>query len=144
MILDGKLLFDSASAITSTSASANVIDLGVNEDIGIGDTPSLQLLVQIIAGLVTANAATLNVQYQASVDNATWVTIAETGVLAVAALGAGAKIMKMSVPNNGLTRYLRLNYVVGTGVFTGGTITAGIILGREDMPYYPANYNANN
>lgn len=144
MILDGKLLFDSQSAITATAVSANVIDLGVNEDIGIGDTPSLQLLVQIITGLVTANAGTLNVQYQASTDNVTFTTIAETGPLAAAALGAGQKIMKMALPNNGLTRYLRLNYLVGTGAFTAGTITAGIILGRDDMIYYPANYNANN
>lgn len=144
MLLDGNLLFDTQSAITSSRASTNVLDLGANRDIGIGDDPALKLLVTFPTGLTTTNSATLQVQVQASTDSATWVTLAQTDVLPAASLGTGMKVAKMDVPNNGLTRYLRLNYVVGTGVFSAGTVTAAIVLSRDDSPQYPANYNAAN
>jgi len=142
MLLDGNLLFDTQSAVTNSRASTNVLDLGANRDMGIGDDPSLKLLVLCPTGFTTTNAATLQVQVQASTDSATWVTLAQTDVLPVAQLAAGSKIAKMDLPNNGLTRYLRLNYVVGTGVFSAGTVTSAIVLSRDDNPQYPANYNA--
>ncbi|NIF51410.1 Bbp16 family capsid cement protein [Burkholderia sp. Ax-1724] len=144
MLLDANLLFDTQSAITSSRASTNVLDLGANRDMGIGDDPSLKLLVLCPTGFTTTNAATLQVQFQASTDSATWSTIAQTDVLPAAQLGAGAKIARMDAPNNGLTRYLRLNYLVGTGVFSAGAVTAAIVLSRDDSPQYQANYNAAN
>ena len=36
-----------------------------------------------------------------------------------------------------IPRYLRFNYVVANA-FTAGAVTAGIILGRDDLPAYPA------
>jgi hypothetical protein len=144
MLLDGNLLFDTQSAITSSRASTNVIDLGANRDMGIGDDPSLKLLVTLPTGFATTNSATLTVQIQASADNAAWTTLAQTDALPVASLGQNSKIARMDLPNNGLTRYLRLNYVVGAGVFSAGAVTAGIVLSRDDSPQYQANYNAAN
>lgn len=144
MLLDGSLLFDTQSAITNSRPSSLVIDLGAEEDIGIGDDPALKLLVLCQQGFTTANSATLQVQVQASTDSNTWQTLAQTDVLAVTALAQGNRIAKMDMPNNGLTRYLRLNYVVGTGVFSAGAVTAALVLSRDDNPQYPANYNAAN
>ncbi|TDY26298.1 hypothetical protein B0G81_6808 [Paraburkholderia sp. BL6665CI2N2] len=144
MLLDGNLLFDTQSAVTNSRASTNVLDLGAARDMGVGDDPSLKLLVLCPTAFTTTNAATLRVQFQASTDSVTWNTIAQSDDLPVASLGAGAKIAKMDVPNNGLTRYLRLNYLVSTGVFSAGAVTAAIVLSRDDSPQYQANYNAAN
>lgn len=144
MLLDGNLLFDTQSAITSSRASTNVLDMGANRDMGIGDNPALKLLVLCPTAFTTTNSATLQVQVQASTDSATWATLAQTDALPVASLAQGSKIAKMDLPNNGLTRYLRLNYVVGTGAFSAGAVTAALVLSRDDSPQYPANYNAAN
>ncbi|MBD1412800.1 hypothetical protein NUJ30_08730 [Burkholderia contaminans] len=144
MLLDGNLLFDTQSAITSSRASTNVLDMGANRDIGVGDTPALKLLVIPTTGFATTNAATLRVQYQASTDSVTWTTYAQSDDLPAASLVAGKKIAAMDVPRVDLNRYHRLNYVVGTGVFSAGAVTAAIVLSRDDVPQYPANYNAVN
>ncbi len=74
-----------------------------------------------------ADAATVNVNLQTSADNSTWVTLASSGDLALSALTAGKRIVSQKVPQ-GVLRYLRLNYTVGTGPLTAGAFTSGINL----------------
>ncbi len=136
MILDGLLLLDTASAITATAASANVIDLLNARDIGAGEPIALMCLVG--TAFTTTNSATLNIQYQSSTDNSTYTTIIETGALAAAVLTANSKQFQTYIPRDPIThRYIRLNYVVGTGVFSAGTVTSGLVPMRDDNPSYP-------
>lgn len=113
-------------------------------DVGIGGIRA-QFEVLVTTAFATAAGGTLNVQYQAAIDTGaagnyqpgTWVTLGETGVIAVANLGLGAKLARYdfapALPEGLNPRYLRLNFVIGTGVFTAGQILAPVTLVRDDV-----------
>lgn len=139
MILDKLLMFSEAQAVTAGGASTDVIDLapidGTRRDIGVGRP--LEFWANVNTTATAAGAATLNVQLQTSPDNSTWTTIYDSGTLALAALTAGKRLFSAKVPA-GVQRYLRVNYVVGTGPLTAGAFTSGINLDVDNnTPYYP-------
>lgn len=165
MILDKNLEFDpSGTAITSTAVSTNVFDLHGSglvpapsssvkpgRDIGGGSAsgPTPMLLVLVNTTFTASGAATLNVQFQAAPDNGSggvgsYATYAESGTIALASLVAGNTILNIDVPRilpapntpALLPRWLRLNYVVATGPFTGGALQAYIVLTRDDQVSY--------
>ncbi|MFQ6256115.1 Bbp16 family capsid cement protein [Yersinia enterocolitica] len=137
MILDKLLMFSEAQAVTATAASTDVIDLGpikgTKRDIGVGEPIEFWAMVNTTA--TAAGAATLNVQLQTSTDNATWVTLFDSGSLALASLVAGKRILSTKVPQ-GVLKYLRVNYVVGTGPLTAGAFTAGMNLDVDANTHY--------
>lgn len=138
MILDKLLMFSEAQAVTVTAASTDVIDLGpidgTRRDIGVGQP--LEFFAQVNTSAAAAGAATVNIQLQTSADNAAWTTLASSGDLALAALTAGKRVVSMKVPA-GVLKYLRVNYVVGTGPLTAGAFTAGINLDVDNNTPYP-------
>lgn len=132
MILDANLLFDTALALTATAVSTNQIDLLNARDMGVGDDPALDVVVNINSAMLSAGATTLTVQFQGSTDNVTYTTYAQSDAIPKASLTAGAKISfdvpRMPPHAAGRPRYLRLNYVVATGPFTGGNLTSFIVV----------------
>jgi hypothetical protein len=138
MILDKLLMFSEAQAVTASAASNDVIDLGpidgTRRDIGVGEP--LELFVNVNTTATAAGAATVNIQLQTSPDNSTWTTLTSTGDLALSALTSGKRVMSQKVPQ-GVLRYLRVNYVVGTGPLTAGAFTAGINLDVDNNSPYP-------
>lgn len=150
MILDGALLFDSVSAITAasgTQASANVLDLLNARDMGIGDNPSLKLLVQV--GTAFAGGTSLAAKLQGSTDNVTYtdMPVATPTALTLGALTAGARILDVDLPRpssgQSMPRYLRMLYTT-VGTHSAGTVTSGIVLDRQDQVSYPAGINISN
>jgi hypothetical protein len=128
------------------------------EDIGIGDGVAIPKIAAFVTTAFAPGTATLQIQAQYAPDTGanepagtpgTWVTAAETpatGILGSAML-AGTKVAAfdwppVQVPGIPLPRYLRLNYVVGTGPFTGGNLFAGLVLQRADniVGLYPNNF----
>lgn len=138
MILDKLLMFSEAQAVTASAASTDVIDLGpidgTRRDIGVGYP--LELFVNVNTTAAAAGAATVNIQLQTSPDNSTWTTLTSSGDLALSALTSGKRVMSQKVPQ-GVQRYLRINYVVGTGPLTAGAFTAGINLDVDNNSPYP-------
>jgi hypothetical protein len=150
MTIDANLLFDpSGTAITASQASTNTLDLGQARDLGIG-CPQVDVEILIQQSFAAAGAATLNVQIQSSVDNATWNTLAETAPIAVANLTAGRQILRIALPADqpaqtaGIGRYLRLYYTVASGPFTSGQVFAALVLDRPSPTAYPSGFNAAN
>ena len=151
MIMDNQLVFSNAqSLITAAStASTTVIDMTVAQDLGVGDgVGSPKILGLVGTAFTTTNSGTLNVQFQGSTDSSTWTTYAETGAMAAASLTAGQQIIGFAWPkrlysNTALPRYIRLYYGVANS-FTAGTITAAIVLQRDDADdtaaLYPSNF----
>lgn len=140
MILDELTRFSNAQAITTSAVSTDTLDLGplgsagapnanTRRDIGQGEP--LTFFVHVRAGFTAGGAATLQAQLQTSDDNSTWVTLSDTGAVALANLGAGARVVAQSVPR-GVRRYLRVNYVVGTGPMTAGSVDAALVLDYQD------------
>ncbi|MFW0699027.1 Bbp16 family capsid cement protein [Pantoea sp. R13S299] len=138
MILDKLLMFSEAQAVTASAASTDVIDLGPidgnRRDIGVGYP--LELFVNVNTTAAAAGAATVNIQLQTSPDNSAWTTLASTSDLALSALTSGKRVWSQKVPQ-GVQRYLRVNYVVGTGPLTAGAFTAGINLDVDNNSPYP-------
>ena len=181
MILDNTLVFSNGqSLITNASTGSTfIIDLAAGgstssttyptgsnlnltfgnaatfgEDLGIGDGAAA-LHVGVYAGtaLVTANSATLQVQFQGSADvgggtvaSLSWTTYVETDALAGTVLTANTAIAKLWWPHRqvaaALPRFVRLNYLVATGTFTAGTVSAYVMQARYDWTTgnYPSNF----
>ncbi len=143
MLLDNQNQFSAAQAVTSTGStpSSNVIDLGVARDVGGAVTDQLMLLCEVVTPFTSGGAATLQVQFQTSPDNSAWSTLAQSDSVPVASLSQGYKFLPGELPG-GTSRYLRLNYVVGTAAMTGGNLTAALVPSLDVQPSYPRGYTA--
>ena len=124
------------------------------QDSGIG---SVKPQVEAVVGtaFATSNSGTLNVQFQAAVDTGagggyqpgTWLTLVETGPIAVGSLTAAQIIARFdfppAFPAGTLPRFLRLNFQTASGTqFTAGTIASSVVtMVRDD---YSAKYAAKN
>lgn len=172
MIMDALLLFDGSvnaqgtlagttvnSGTTFTDAantdSANVIDVsqiaasaaGRGRDIGIGDDPDLQVAIVVTTSFAGVGAS-LQVLLETSADDGTgnpdtWVPIAESPEVNVAALVAGYQFNNFVMPP-GVQKYLKLTYVVTGANMTAGAIAAGIVVDRELLGPnlgYPSGYS---
>lgn len=177
MILDALLQFDNAASLAiaaGTQPSTNVIDFGgpaipalTNgqgaRDMGIGDDPSLKLLVQVATTFTSGGAGTLSVAIQGATDNGSgapnafstwWVSPA----YALATLNAGSRLLDIDFPRPpdgiAIPRFVRLLYTVGAATMTAGAVSSYIVLDRIDQPYqgtdnsvlggYPAGINIAN
>lgn len=147
MIIDGLLLFSSAQDLTTgTQASTNVIDLANARDIGPGELP-LRVAAYVITAFATTDSATLTVQLQGSTDNSTFSVYAQSRAYTAGELTAGAKLAPLDWPNvavGSLPRYIRLAYVQGALHFTPGSVTAMLVIDRQDDRTYPAGINVAN
>lgn len=157
MIFDFSLLFSNKQAITATAPSsrngeATIFDQGpIGTAFGHGKRLAVNLgagacipfVAQVTEAFAAAGAATLTVQIQTS-DDETFatgvVTVASSGAIPVADLKPGFRLLPNQfipegVNGRGVTkRYMRLNYVVGTGPFTAGRVMAGVVLATDTNP----------
>jgi microcystin degradation protein MlrC len=141
---NGAIVGDSPTA-TGSTASTNVIDLGVARDIGGGVTDELFLDCSVVAAFASGGSATLQVQLQGSNDNASWSTLEQSDAVPVAALAQGYKFLPgrlVSPQSTGLFRFLRLNYAIGTAAMTAGTLVAGLVPAMQKSPAYARGYAA--
>jgi len=143
MLIDKQNQFSDAQAVTATgsTASTNVIDLGVARDIGGAASDHLALLCEVVTPFTSGGSATLRVQVQTSSDNAAWTTLAQSDDVPVASLVQGYRFLPNELPG-GTSRYLRLNYVVGTAAMTAGAITAALVPSLDVQRAYPRAYAA--
>jgi len=143
MLIDKQNQLSDAQAVTSTgsTASSNVIDLGVARDIAGGVVEALKLLIQVNTTFTSGGSATLQVQVQTSADNSSWSTLAESAAIPVASLVQGYRFFENGVPGP-TSRYLRLNYVVGTAAMTAGKLDAALVPSLDVQPVYARGYAA--
>lgn len=140
MYLDKTNEFSAAQALTATAVSTNVIDLGVDRDIGIGEEIAVVVSVQTAADYTTTDET-----YQVTVqtdDNDSFsspTTVVQSAVINGDELPAGAKIVLMIGHTN--ERYLRLNYTLAG---TTPSVTVDAFLSPSDMvdgyTYYADGY----
>ena len=134
--------FRSLVGVTESGLASTVIDMGVAQDLGIGDGVAIPKVVAIVGtAITTANTTTtVFMQFQGSTDSVNWTTYVETPELTTASLTAGARILSIDVPpvpaGVALPRYYRLffdvNNTAGTQTISAGTILAGLVLQRDD------------
>ena len=121
MIIDSKLTFDDAQAVTTAKVSANILDLGSITQGGRGT----QLFINIYVNTAfSSDTETIQIDLicDTTVPTAgdTLMTILmPTAVNSIAGLHAAGLIAKVPLPSTGLDRYVGLSYVVPTAVATG-------------------------
>jgi hypothetical protein len=134
--LDRQVLFSNDQAVTASTASTDVVDLGPNRDVGAGEP--IQVLIQIVEAF--NNLDTLGVSLQTSAtENFASPTTLTAATLPLSGLTVGARFPITTVPGGAL-RYLRLYYTVaGTNPSTGRiTAGAGTETVHQDTAIYPA------
>lgn len=186
MILDGLLQFcgtsnGASSGITSgantdapttgTQVASNILDLGIDDgipseangggarDMGIGDKPSLKLLVVVTTAFV--DGTSLQLVLAGAPDNGSgspgsYTTMWTSSAYAEANLVVGAQLANIDVPRpvpgQVLPRFLRLSFVT-VGTHTAGAVQATIVIDRFDqiqgttpgvISGYPAGINVAN
>ena len=166
MILDALLLFTGTSngatggitsgpltdaPTTGTQVASNIIDIGIANgipssangagarDLGIGDNPSLELLVQVATTFVDGTSLGLilaGAPDDGSGGQGSYTTMWQSPAVVVeASLLAGVQLANVTVPmvveGQPLPRFLRLSFV-SDGTHTAGAVTASIVLDRFD------------
>jgi hypothetical protein len=129
MIMDDKLVFSEEQAITATAVGANVIDTGVADSM-IGDGAPVYLNCVVDTAFTGQGTTTLQVAVQDSADDSAYDDVVISNAVDEADLVAGKCVLKVALPN-GLRRYIRLNYTVGSGPFTAGKVNAFLSMAAE-------------
>ncbi len=134
MILDRQNLFSLNQAITATAVSTDVIDLGPEMWAGnAGSDREIPIELTVTETFTSGGATTLQIELQSSVNEAFSAPIKHklTDVIPKADLAVGKVLTKaLAIPPD-VKRYVRLNYVVATGPFAAGKITAGVTSSRQ-------------
>lgn len=128
----------------------------IGVDIGQGDGMAIPYVVMnVTTAFVTANGGVLTIALQAAPDNGsyspgTYTTLFQSLAFTAAQLAQGQTLMFQvppralsGQPGEALPRFYRLNYTVGTGVFSAGAVNAGIVLNPPNglvSTLYPNNY----
>ena len=150
MLIDKQNQFsaDAGDSPTSTgsTASTNIIDLGLAHDIGGAVTDQLMLLCQVATAFTSGGSGTLQVQFQTAPDNGSgapgaWSTLSQSDAIAVASLTQGYKFLPGELPG-GTQRFVRLNYVIGTAAMTAGVLKAALVPSLDVQPVYARGYVA--
>ena len=127
MFLDALHLFSDEQAVTATAVSTNVIDLGVDRNIGIGESMAVVVVVDVALDDTTGDET-----YVITVQSGSTVTPTDVIATKTATRGdvAGTKYV-LNLPSDlSADRYLRLNFTHG-GTTPTATYTA--FLTRADM-----------
>ena len=120
MIIDYNLQFSDAQAVTADAASTNVVDIGADIDIGVGEPLSLAITCDVTMG---GSSPTVIFKIQTcATAGGTYVDIAASRQ--VAAMAAGDAVT-MAIPDTNL-QFVRVYFDVG-GSSPTGTFSASIV-----------------
>jgi hypothetical protein len=150
-VFSGTAVNSGVTFTVGSTTSANILDTsqlatsasGYGRDMGIGE--GLELVVMLTAAC-TGATATLQVQLQYAPDGGSgtpgsFVTVAQSPVIALSALTAGAELLRIKLPamipdpatGSALPKFIQMNYVVGTANLTGGAIAAFITVDKTAL-----------
>ena len=137
-VFSGTAVNSGTTFAVGSTVSANILDTsqlassasGYGRDIGIGE--DLELVVMVTTLFTSSNAGTLQVQLQYAPDSSgspgSFVTVAQSIAYAMAALTAGAELLRIKMPpmtpnpvtGSALPKFIQMNYVVGAYNITAG------------------------
>ena len=131
MIIDYNLQFSDAQSVTADAASTNIIDLGSDRDIGVGEEMKIALNFDVAMG---GSSPTLAVLVQTD-DNSSFssaTTVLTSRSIADAAIGDQ---LVLGLPDTN-ERYVRLYYDVG-GTSPTMTVSASVVKDAQQWSSYP-------
>ncbi|QNQ08317.1 Bbp16 family capsid cement protein [Sphingomonas alpina] len=141
MIMDATTLFSNVQAVTATTVSTNIVDLGATGTVygavaaivrDIGKGAAVPLKVTVAESFNNLTSLTITVETDDNAGFASAKTVWTSPAYAVADLAAGAKLLLPdSIPLGTDERYARLKYTVAGAAPTLGKITAGVTAGNQ-------------
>lgn len=138
MIIDAQQLYSDAQALTATAVSTNLIDHGIDRNIGIGEPLAVVVIVDVALDRTTGDetyTVTLQTDDNAAFSSATTVA----GPVSMTTYAAGTKFVIAVPPDTVTERFTRLNYTLG-GTTPTGTVTAFLqplrMVGVGENVYY--------
>jgi len=131
MIIDYNLQLSDAQSVTADAASTNIIDLGSDRDIGVGEDMKIALNFDVAMGGTSPTLAVLvQTDDNASFSSAT--TVLTSRSIASAAIG---DTLVLGLPDTN-ERYVRLYYDVG-GSSPTMTLSASVVKDAQQWQSYP-------
>jgi len=124
--MDKQNTFSDEQAITSSTASTNVIDVGENAGAG----TQVRIMARVIQAFASGGGVSMTAALEDSDDGVSFSTVKETADFADTELTGGKDLAIGSLPNNH-RRYVRIYYTVSGGSMTAGTVTAGLVLDEQ-------------
>lgn len=125
MIMDAQHLFSDSQALTSSGASTNVIDLGADRNIGMGEPMCVMISLD-----VAADGGNSDETYTAAIqtdDNSGFSSATTLETLTITrGDAAGTKYFHVFKPDSLVEQYLRINYTLG-GTTPSVTLTAHLV-----------------
>ena len=131
MIIDYNLQFSDAQSVTADAASTNIIDLGSDRDIGVGEDMKIALNFDVAMGGTSPTLAVL-VQTDDNSSFSSATTVLTSRSIASAAIG---DTLVLGLPDTN-ERYVRLYYDVG-GTSPTMTLSASVVKDAQQWQSYP-------
>ncbi len=125
MFLDAYQRFSDAQAVTTTAVSTNIVDLGGDRNIGVGEPMAVVVVLDVGTDFTTGDE-TYVVTLETD-DNSSFSSAAVIATKAIIGLNAAGSKFVLGVPaDSSCERYLRLNYTQG-GTTPTATYTSFLI-----------------
>jgi hypothetical protein len=136
-IIDRFLQVSNNQAITVNAVSTDVIDAGATKNAAIGRDlgGGTQLFMEICVTATMTGAGTLAIALQDSADNSSFADVLTLPPIAFGSLVVGTRLY-IPLPAK-MRRYIRNNYTIASGPFTGGTLSAQVVDGMTVERAYP-------
>jgi len=131
MIIDYNLQLSDAQSVTADAASTNIIDLGSDRDIGVGEGMKIALNFDVAMGGTSPTLAVL-VQTDDNSSFSSATTVLTSRSIASAAIG---DTLVLGLPDTN-ERYVRLYYDVG-GTSPTMTLSASVVKDAQQWQSYP-------
>jgi len=131
MIIDYNLQLSDAQSVTADAASTNIIDLGSDRDIGVGEDMKIALNFDVAMGGTSPTLAVL-VQTDDNSSFSSATTVLTSRSIASAAIG---DTLVLGIPDTN-ERYVRLYYDVG-GTSPTMTLSASVVKDAQQWQSYP-------
>ena len=123
MYIDAQHLFSDSQALTATAVSSNVVDLGIDGNLGIGEPMAVVISVEVALDDTDADETYVFTVQSGSTATPTTVIATKTATRGDV---AGTKYVLPIPADQSADRYLRLNYTLG-GTTPSGTVSAFLI-----------------
>ncbi len=125
MYIDSQNQFSDAQALTATAASTNLIDLGIDGNLGIGEVMAVVVGVDVAAD-DTNSDETYSVAIQTD-DNSSFSSATTLGTITITrGDAAGTRKVFLLPKDTDMERYIRLNYTLG-GTTPSVTVTSFLV-----------------
>lgn len=138
MYVDNNLVLSDAQSVLSSTTSTKSIDCATAlRNIGSGEP--IELVIQVATAASSGSASTVTFNLQDSSDNSSFTTVVASPAVAMAAMSAGAEVLRIMLPHT-LQRYIQVSYTVATGPMVAANFTAFLTPDRQANVARPSGF----